>query len=66
MTHKFFYHWMGYDIGSTRSYCSWYTTKAACARVAHISQAKYIERILRDIEQIPVLVDDGSLDDILA
>ncbi|KAJ2922052.1 hypothetical protein H1R20_g15045, partial [Candolleomyces eurysporus] len=40
---------------------------AACAKVAHLSgAAEYIETILRDAEEIPVLAADGSSGEVLA
>ncbi|RXW12257.1 hypothetical protein EST38_g13599 [Candolleomyces aberdarensis] len=39
---------------------------AACAKVAHLSgAAEYIETILRDAEEIPVLAADGSSGEVL-
>ncbi|KZP20503.1 hypothetical protein FIBSPDRAFT_742124, partial [Athelia psychrophila] len=39
---------------------------AACAQVAHLSgAAKYIDNILRDLEEIRVLANDGSSADLL-
>ncbi|GBE80265.1 hypothetical protein SCP_0214820 [Sparassis crispa] len=34
---------------------------AACAKVAHLSgAAKYIDKVLEDLEEMPVLSEDGS------
>ncbi|KAH9935823.1 hypothetical protein B0H21DRAFT_699177 [Amylocystis lapponica] len=39
---------------------------ATCARVAHLSGAgRYVDRILRDMECIPVLANDGSSAEVL-
>ncbi|KAH9918691.1 hypothetical protein B0H21DRAFT_238900 [Amylocystis lapponica] len=39
---------------------------ATCARVAHLSGAgRYVDRILRDVECIPVLANDGSSAEVL-
>jgi len=39
----------------------YFALHAACARVAHLSgAAKYIEKTLRDLEEIGVLSEDGT------
>ncbi|KAG6856425.1 hypothetical protein H0H87_004551 [Tephrocybe sp. NHM501043] len=41
--------------------------RAACSRVAHLSgAAEHHDKILRDLEEIPVLADDGSMADFLS
>jgi hypothetical protein len=41
--------------------------RAACARVANLSgAAEQADRILRDMEDITVLADDGSMADLLS
>ena len=41
--------------------------RAACARVAHLSgAAEQADRILRDLEDITVLADDGSMAELLS
>ncbi|KZT06607.1 uncharacterized protein LAESUDRAFT_725698 [Laetiporus sulphureus 93-53] len=40
---------------------------AACCRVAHLSgAAEYLDRVLRDMEELPVLAENGASADVLA
>ena len=41
--------------------------RAACARVAHMSgAAEQVDRLLRDLEETPVMAEDGTTAHILA